>query len=283
MLAFKPIEEPFLKKLFKSGVFQFLLVVLLGVGVSFLVIKTDQQQQWFQKINRFASVGISSSKNVPTPAETTAAEALERNLAPPPISATLTNSENTFAATARTITTSQTAITSAVISVEMMEIETEYANSLIQQAQEANPLLMDSEIKAGILINSIVLSSQHFKKLKSENIAPIDGNYFLWTGLAGQNESENRGLNLKFQIEKSASAPIKLKFIFVKLHPNDPIQIPLETSLKKGEKLILIGNNLLSYLEFETDLANIPPFQIFKSPDFKSQRTTFALTVEVKD
>lgn len=269
MLAFKQAAVPLYKKLFKSGLFQFILVALLGVAITYVVIKSDQPQQWIQKINRFASVNI--SQNTPTSEDQQDQESFEE---PPP----LTSASETTPTSPTEMAAENTAFVAEtdthMADIKLIEIENEQLNALLQQAHSANSVIQDAEIKAFALpisnIHAVQTLNSSTVKLKLNS--PMQTKY----------GTDSRGFILSFTLSQATESYKTIKIQFNKIHPNDNLEVPLELNLQANEKLIISGNSLLSYFEFDTDLMNMSPFQIFKSTDFKNQKTTFAIIIELQ-
>lgn len=286
MLAFKPKEEPLLTRIVKSGLFQFLMVLLLGVGVTYFVVRTDQPQQWIQRINRFASVSPpiqnqGSAQNT----EAGLAEDTADLEAPPPTASTwaarsmvasasnLSVGSNTFApAASGTLGASNTAEVS--VSLSMAETEMEYLNSRMQRAFNASSIIQDSEIK--VFIDppepNALQKKQTSSAIKLQRNEEQAFNY-------GVN---NRGFTISMQFMGVTEGAYRFQIQFIKNHPNDDFRLPLDFSLRKGERLYIAGHALLHYFEVDLELFSITPFQILQSPDFKNQNTTFAITLELQ-
>lgn len=305
MIAFRPAKKPFVKTLIGNSLFQLITISMIGVSVAIYVNKTDQPQKWIQKINTFSSTRAQTQQTTTAPtldsSNSTEAQSTQDS--------SLSESENTEfkslssnEASTRTVsdtlnTVSQTEISNnskisqvtasvhATLSLKILELDNETTNLLIKQMLDNNKLLVDSDIKAGLVKDFDKITSQKSKNLKSENLNLIeDESYLLWLGNNAQDDAEKKGLLLSFDILKSADNPTNiLKFLLDKFHPNSPTRIPIITPFEKNQTLIVIGNSILSYFEFEPELSRIAPYQIFKSTDFKNQKTTFIISVEFKN
>lgn len=279
MLAFRRVEESGLKKILNSGFFQFCLVVLLGLLVSYAVVQSDKPQQWIQKINRFSSVGATSNaKAQALSEEAPPIQALTETdpsvvTAPPP-TAPATSETQAVATTSATVQVSAT----VSLEIEMIEIETEYLTALLRQAQVNNTMIVDGDVKAAALSSVSIYSSQHYKKLKSTRVTldgPTPSN-----NMAGLQRSENPlGLAYNFILRPTPDGQRVVSIAITKVHASDPFEFPIDFAVKQDISLLIAGNAFLTYFEMEPELANISPFQIFKSPDFRNQRTTFAIVL----
>ena len=293
MIAFKPKKEPILTQIAKSGLFQFMMVIALGVGVTWFVIRTDRPQQWIQKINRFASVapnpkgkteaGIAEDQTdieAPPPPQGTwamrsasstemAAAAMAADTATAPSAG---GADNTAAGT----NSAQTVSATARLRIQMVEIDHEYLNSIMNERfGDRTTLLGDitsyhssASIKLN-LANARVLKTDTltFGETKSNNVS------------AGNN---SRWIRMAINAQDLTISPKTFNAIYIKNHPNDAQQIPIDFSLGTGEQIYISGTGLLTYFDLETELANTPPFTIFKSPDYRNQKTTFAIIIELQ-
>ena len=293
MLAYKPKEEPVLTKIVKGGLFQFLMVVFLGVGVTYFVVRTDQPQKWIQKINRFASVSPNISPQALTEA---GVESAAQDFESPPAAVnnwaargmgagtsgtaaamaagvSSSSSENLEPSTQSSSTVS--APQNALTNIRMLEVDNEYLNAIVQQAHTTNNVLQDDEIKIFIVPKATTISAAQV--LNSGNMTIVRSQ----TNVMNFGTS-NRGFTLETTFSALADNAYSLGLRFNKSHPNNPLQLPVDFVLRPGEKLVVAGYPLLSYFEFENELANMTPFQIFKSLDYRNQKTTFAIVVELQ-
>lgn len=297
MLSFKPIDLPIHKKLVKSGLFQFMFVLILGTMIAYLVVNTNQPQQWVQRINRFKTLSIPNS----APVKTALAEASTENTddmtaaAPPPpppevvIEAASQQQLNNFANT----NTDRTQTTSAAIAskthaikvkIMMIEIDREFLNSLFQYAQNQNFLLTDSGIKAASIPDLMKKINIPFVTLKSTNDpAEIDQIFSQWSGNNSPNEQDTAGLQLDLKSQKKSKG---LLSVDIKLSRSSYQSLTtlfeFNFEAAKNSTLLINGRNLLSEFEFKNQLHSISPFNIFKSVDFKNEKTEFAILVEIQ-
>lgn len=293
MLAYKPKEEPVLTKIVKSGMFQFLMVVLLGIGVTYFVVRTDQPQQWIQKINRFASV----SPNPKAVTEAGIAEDQAEFEAPPPEANTwaarsasptgMTVATTTDGATPAapvpttdpsTANSMQTTSAPVKLRVQMGEIDINYLNNITSERRNGYVLGTNGNIVTFRAFPDFKFDSTHFKILKTDSM----------DFTTAKNQSVTAGNNIhwiRFTVSVlniDAAASKFFDAVFIKNHPSDPQQIPVDLTLIAGEKYIIYGSDLLAYFDTEASLTNTAPFTVFKSADYRNQKTTFAIIVELQ-
>ena len=298
MLAYKPKEDPFLIKIAKSGMFQFLMVVLLGIGVTTFVVRTDQPQQWIQKINRFASVSPNTSPQAkteagiaedqadfeaPPPQANTwaaraasptemAATAMSAEAAAPPTPALGGNTEGLAKGTSPTQTVSAT----AKLRIRMVEIDHEYLNSIMNERfgdrTAVGGDIISYHSSAGIQLNTTsarVLKTDVLNFGEAKTGAVSIGNSARW-------------IRISINAQDISISPKVFNALYIKNHPNDTQQIPINFSLGAGEQMYISGTGLLNYFDLETELANTAPFTIFKSADYRNQKTTFAIIIDLQ-
>jgi len=296
MLAFKPKEEPFFTKLFKSGLFQFLMVVLLGVGVTWFVIRSDRPQQWIQRINRFASVSPSSNSSLSTQSNTSpqsteagiAADAADFEAPPAQANAwsarIASATESAMSAEVGTTATAPVSLTriasgTAKLKIQMVEIDHDYLDTLTADRNGQNSNVSD-DIKSFRSYPDLIVNSSFFTVLKTDTIE-FNRDKKNLSVTAGNN---TRGFIFAFKVlDDLPDATFRFFEVdFTKNHPNDAQQVGFEMFIAAREKYIISGAGLISYFETESNLANVSPFQIFKSPAFTNQKTTFAIIIELQ-
>lgn len=293
MLSFKPIDLPIHKKLLKSGLFQFMFVLVLGTIIAYLVVNTNQPQQWVQRINRFKTLSVPNS----APVKTTLAESSENiedlavdTAAPAEVIIEAASQElvNSFATTntERSQATSAAASKTQAIKVKIMmiEIDREFLNNLFLYAQNQNFLLTDSGIKAASIPDLMKKINIPFVTLKSTNDpVEMDQIFSQWSGQNSPNEQDTAGLQLDLKSHRKSK---DLLNVDIKLSRSNyqSLTTLFEFNFEavKNSTLLVNGRNLLSEFEFKNQLHSVSPFNIFKSVDFKSEKTEFAILVEIQ-
>lgn len=295
MLAYKPKEQPILSKIFESGLFQFLMVVFLGVGVTYFVVRTDQPQQLIQRINRFASTSPIQNQRANT--EAGIAEDKGQFEAPPPEANTWgarSASGTEMAAMAAsagaaplstssaTATTSQTQLVSgtAKLRIRMVEADLDYLDNLTSEKTNGEVFTTNGNIKSFRSVPKLSINNSYLKVLKTD-VLEFNKDKKLLSILAG---TATRGIRMNFKVLDEMTGE-RFRFLdaqFVKMHASDNRQIPIELFLVLDEFTLIYGADLISYFEAENDLSNVAPFTIFKSADYRNQKTTFAIIIEVQ-
>ncbi len=293
MLSFKPANLPVHKKLLKSGLFQFLFVLVLGASVAHLVVNTNQPQQWVQRINRFKTLSVPNTTEAELTETSDQIEKIDDPLSSPPAEVVIeatsqqqvdgfanTNSERSQASASSTVAKTQT----IGIKILMIEIDREFLNNLFLYAQSQNFLLTDSGIKAASIPDLMKKINIPFVTLKSTNDkAEIEQIFSQWSGNNRSNEQDAAGLQLDVKSQKKTK---DLLSVDIKLSKSSyqSLTTLFEFNFEavKNSTLLVNGRNLLSEFEFKNQLHNVSPFNIFKSVDFKNEKTEFAILIEIQ-
>ncbi len=292
MLSFKPAHLPVHKKLLKSGLFQFMFVLVLGASVAHLVVNTNQPQQWVQRINRFKTLAVPNTTQVQMTETTNQAKKIDEPVSMPPaeviIEAASQQQVDSFATAS--LERSQSSPSSTVsktqtvgIKVLMIEIDREFLNNLFLYAQNQNFLLADSGIKAASIPDLMKKINIPFVTLKSTNDkVEIEQIFSQWSGNNRSSEQDAAGLQLDVKSQKKTK---DLLSVDIKLsrssYQSQTILFEFNFEAVKNSTLLVNGRNLLSEFEFKNQLHNVSPFNIFKSVDFKNEKTEFAILIEI--
>lgn len=293
MLSFKPIDLPFHKKLLKSGLFQFFFILALGAAIAHLVVNTNQPQQWVQRINRFKTLSVPNPEPVKTMTTNESSESIEdlTTVTPKEVVVEVASQQqlNNFASAStepRIQTSSATAAKTQAIRVKilMIEIDREFLNNLFQYAQNQNYLLTDSGIKAASIPELMRKINIPFVTLKSTNDkTEIEQIFSQWSGNNQSNEQEAAGLQLDLKSQKKSKDLLNVDIKLSKSsYQAQTTLFEFSFDAVKNSTLLINGRNLLSDFEFRNQLHNISPFNIFKSVDFKNEKTEFAILIEIQ-
>ena len=166
----------------------------------------------------------------------------------------------------------------------MIEIDREFLNNLFLYAQNQNFLLTDSGIKAASIPDLMKKINIPFVTLKSTNDpVEMDQIFSQWSGQNSPNEQDTAGLQLDLKSHRKSK---DLLNVDIKLSRSNyqSLTTLFEFNFEavKNSTLLVNGRNLLSEFEFKNQLHSVSPFNIFKSVDFKSEKTEFAILVEIQ-
>lgn len=305
MLSFKPIDLPFHKKLLKSGLFQFFFVLVLGAVIAYLVVNTNQPQQWVQRINRFKTLSVPNSSPTKTAIVNESTDNTQNLAAAAPTEVMIesasqqqvdqfanTNIDRSRAIQPTTTTTAAASKTKVLkVKIMMIEIDREFLNNLFQLAQNQNMLLVDSAVKAASIPDLLKKINIPYVTLKNiNNQIDIDKIFTLWSGSSRSTEQDTLGLQIDIktlqvdinpQSETSDVVTTAIK-ISKSSYQNLTTAFELNYVLVKNSTLLISGRSLLSDFEFKNQLHNTPPFNVYKSIDFKNEKTEFAILIEIQ-
>ena len=291
MLAYKPVETPTHEKVLRSGVFQFFIVIILGLVVSYAVVQTDGSQQWIQKINRFA--GFKSMKNKKANLQEHSESSFKQNelqpqtvATPPPAAPVTPPTQNTTNTPVKSDL--KQAPAAAVqpqsdqfkINITMYEINRETIEDILRKAQD---LHSEGEVRIATLISNKDASNQFGQVLKSESLTiDKDQSKYVWVGSKTLSDPESMGFNFGFLSKRSADKSIVIDGILAKKHVNDNMKLSFKIPTEANAVTLIVGKAMMSYFEFDTELHQMPPFTIFNSDDFKNENSTFLIVIEAQ-
>jgi len=289
MLAYKPTETPKHIKVFRSGIFQFFIILILGLTVSYAVVQTDSEQQWIQKINRFA--GFKNSKTTTNPRHETvesssnstgAVKALSQEPPPSTTQSTFTTSQTTTQNTKNAnLAPSAQNENQMHINIQMIEINREQYEDLIHKASDQRS---EGDLKTALISNFKNLKNIEMNTLRTEKLTlePNQSKY-LWIGNKSSQDAESMGLNIGFLVKQDSNKIIHVDGFLGKKHVNDNLKLNFKLPKEKSESLIIAGKSILNYFEFESELHDIPPYQIFKSENYKNENSIFMIVIDINN
>lgn len=290
MLAYKPVETPTHEKVLRSGVFQFFIVVILGLVVSYAVIQTDGSQQWIQKINRFT--GFKSLKSKKTNIQERSESSFKQNelqqpqtVATPPATTPIAQQTSQLTAAAKpeskpATDTAQPQSDQTKITITMYETSREAIEDILRKTQD---LHTDGEVRIATLLAIKEVSSQLGQELKHESLTiEKDQSKYVWVGSKTLNDPESMGFNFGFLSKRAPDKSMIIDGILAKKHVNDNMKLSFKIPLEANSATLIVGKAMMSYFEFDTELHKTPPFTIFNSDDFKNENSTFLIVIEAQ-
>lgn len=305
MLSFKPKEPSSLAKIFRSGVFQVIMLVIFAVGAGTFIIKERQEQRWVQRISRTQGV----SKNigtVPPPSQTAQTEQASTPEKETKSEVSLANLENQSIEvpndeTAQVATTKAAATTNAANSKNVKSTASENAadtssvniklNYIEIPIDTLNRWESDSarlglyqnlgEYSAGILTDFRKRSDLNFLSLKNSErkLGPGQSDTNL-SGTMSEDGGRLIGLATKIDVRSLENSTIHGSITVTRTAKQARENYPAEFDLPKGAVFFLIGSIKRQQFVPEMNQLTMPPFQILRSPDFRSQKSEFVIVVE---
>ncbi|MGZ3726598.1 MAG: hypothetical protein ACXWQQ_12395 [Pseudobdellovibrio sp.] len=301
MQSYKPKEAPFFQRLFGNVIFQVivLLVVIGFVGQHFL--RNNSQQKFAQRMMRAQGITRSESSthnDNETPEEIEKdkrlAAAREAQVSVGSVQSPDTNSfdsANTNGAngTPGNAGVSSTAARNAgdnpaalTLKLSFIEVSTEVLGRWIQDSSNSGLYQSLPEYSVGILPD-FRKRNDTFTNLKSSDVKILVGSSN--TTLAGPLSDDGThiiGLSVAIDLRSAENETLLGNITVTKQSSSrQPPEIyPSEFNLVKGSAFFLVGS--LKVENFLQDRAKMPmpPFQVFKSPDFMTRKTEFVIILE---
>lgn len=306
MQAFKPKQEPALKKFFQSTGTHVFILLAAAVFVGQYVIRSDEPQRWVQKMTRFQSVSAVKSKPADeseqgpqvSSSQTRANSALE-NSSDEQLSGIQNKELSVNAATEEPIQASANSqpvsmkmattsngevvgdISSPTFRITYAEVPTEVINRWVLDSSNAGLYQTLQDYSAGILADfrkkmdaSVRVLKVSEKKL---NLGQSDTNF---SGTLSEEGGQMIGLAASIEYKSNENGIIHGTLMINRSQRQTRENFPAEFDLPKGSVFFMQGVLRIQSFGNERASLNMPPFQILKSPDFMTHKTEFVIIVE---
>lgn len=305
MLAFKPQEPSSLSKLFSSGTFQIILLIVFAVGAGTFIVKERGEQRWVQKVARSQGVtrntdissNASSEMNPSSSNESTNSQndislsnlenqSIEignssQNLPNNTASAAPPSPTQTLKVTKASVSTAATDLNSANIKLSYIEIPTEILNRWEADSSRLGLFQNLGEYSAGILTEFRKRTDLNFQTLKNfeRKLSPGQSDTSL-SGTMSDDGTRMVGLATKIDLRSIDNGAIHGTITVTRTAKQSRENYPAEFDLPKGAVFFLIGSIKRQQFAAEMNQLTMPPFQILHSNDFRMQKTEFVIVVE---
>lgn len=303
MDSYKPKSVPLTTRIRQSTKTHIILLLVTTVFVGQYVIRSEEPQRWVQKITR--SQGVTSSKakfsddsNYPSGVTQSASEVSEessirgastenldslRNRELQVVSQTERPIEvgNSANGGATDSTTGKTETTETTFRIIYAEVPSTLVAKWIADSSSSGLYQNLNEYSAGIIADfrRQIDSSMRILKASEKKLSPTqsDTNF---SGTVGEESGEIIGIatNLEFRSQQNGS--VHGGIMVNRTQKNGRENFPAEFDLPRGAALFLLGAIKLNSFPVEREQLNMPPFQIFKSPDFLARKTEFVIILE---
>ncbi|MBC7743198.1 MAG: hypothetical protein H7061_13445 [Bdellovibrionaceae bacterium] len=297
MQAFKPKEQPFLKKLLQSGLFQIVLLVLTAILIGQYIIRNDRTPLWSNKITRTngasrvaAPPPISNSPNSATIINGNSTGSLSQDLSPAKKSdlADLKNqeiavpkSESALIAAGTNRVASANAPSanenvSTTFKITYAEIKREVLAQLINESESQGLFQNLQDYSAGIIsdfrshsnLNMTVLHSDQKRIQLGQRAASF----------ASASGDRSASLNTVIELRGNDNGTVRGRIAIERLLSQNSGRFPAEFDLPRGAAFLMVG--VLKPMQMSEKVINTPPFQVYKSHDFMTQKTEFVIIIE---
>lgn len=303
MQAFKPKSVPLTKKFFQSTTTHVALLLIGTVFVGQYVIRSEEPQRWVQKITRSQGVTKSKSKfddssvNDSGVAESAseASQKNQQNWNPQAQLESLRNKEIAVNANVeQPIQTGSSASTEAnaagnpetiepTFRVLYAEVPIATMNRWVSDSSNAGLYQNLQDYSAGIVPEFRKKMDSTVRVLKSaeKKLAPgqSDTNF---SGTVGEESGQIIGIATNIEFRNQENGVVHGSIMVNRTQRQGRENFPAEFDLPRGAALVLMGTIKSNSFAAEREQLSMPPFQIFKSPDFAARKTEFVIILEAE-
>lgn len=298
MQSFKPKEVPLLNKILGNAGLQIALLFIAAVFVGQYIFHSQEPQRWVQKITHFKGFNKStkadgSSRNksddfdseAETETETSSSRAAKaeafrsrefsaKSSADSAIAAASSSQQNGGTNGAQDLSSVNFKITYGEITAEMLaKWVTDSSNlGLYQNLQEYSAGIIYDFKKRGETLQQTLKTAD-----LRLNLGATNSNL---SGIMSEDGSQMMGLVAAVEYKANDNEVVQGTISITKSGPRGNEVYPAEFALPKGAVFFMIGTVKPSVSASERAKLDMPPFQIFKSPDFMTRKTEFVIILE---
>jgi hypothetical protein len=303
MHAFKPRQKSTFKKLTENVGIQIVILLVFGVGAgSFLIRKssetgTNQQSEKYSSRSKGAirttsiskSAGLSPNandadnslqnlKNKEITIDSNSASSLAATQAafPPPHQAEGSESKSVDAKDGSADSTS-----GVLFKMTYAEVSREVLQKWIADSSQLGLYQNLQSYSAGILpdFNKRADKVSQYLKTSEKKLMSGQSDSSL-SGTVSDDGSQMIGLSVNYDIKLIEAGAVHGSITVLKLNRQSRESYPAEFDLPKGAVFFMVDTLTPQSFLTEKRNLNMSPFQIFKSPDFMSQKTKFVILLE---
>ena len=308
MLSFKPKEKSALQKLAENLTVQIIVLLLIGVGAGSYLIRKSPTSDWSQKSERtyLQQNKIAKATNTDSTAESNSAGTADANLPALENKEITINSEasESLVATqpssgslAKTVPAHQADPSAATKNNDSKEIAADQSvlTFRLTYAEVSNDVLQkwiaDSS-QAGLFQNlqsySVGIITDYTKRNdkivqflktaeKKLNLGQSETNL---SGSMSDDGSQMIGLSVIYDFKSVESGSAHGNITVSRMNRQIRESYPSEFDLPKGAALFIVDTLTSQNFLTEKRSLNMAPFQVFKSPDFMTQKSKFVILLE---
>jgi len=308
MQSYKPKSVPLLTKVFQSTTTHVILLLVGALFVGQYVIRSEEPQRWVQKITR--SQGITKSKakfNDTTTDGSGVAESASEAENHTDQLASLRNKElavnanveqpiqvgasasGAFEGSVATSTGSAAAsareanVTEPTFRILYAEVATATVNRWISESSNAGLYQNLQEYSAGLISDFRKKMDTTVRVLKTaeKKLAPGQGDTN-FSGTVGDESGQIIGIASNIEFRSQENGSVHGTIVVNRTQRQGRENFPAEFDLPKGSAFFMLGAVRPNSFVAEREQLNMPPFQIFKSPDFAARKTEFVIILEAE-
>ncbi len=293
MDSFKPKAIPVVQQLIQSTKTHVFLLLAAALFAGQYIIRSEEPQRWVQKITH--SQGVSPSKSKYAQSETQNGSARDEQDPKDADSgqqqlSSLRNREITVTAAVEqpiqvgsgTTTPETTADSnSPLFRITYAEVPTETVAKWVNESSGAGLYQNLQEYSAGILneFRKKMDSNVHVLKVseKKLQVGQADTNF---SGAIADDSGQMIGLATSIEFKSFENATVHGSVMVNRNHRQLRDHFPAEFDLPRHAAFFMLGALRIGSFQNERAQLNMPPFQIFKSPEFMTRKTEFVIIVE---
>lgn len=303
MQAYKPKSVPLMKKIFQSTQTHVLLLLAAAAFIGQYVIRSEEPQRWVQKITRSQSTqGVTKTKSKfdaaeePTAIAPSSDESLQnegRSEPPREQLGSLRNKEISVnanveqpiqAGTSRLSETNAAAVAETgepLFRILYAEVPVAVVNKWINESSSAGLYQNLQDYSAGIIMDFRKKMDPNIHILKtSEKKLGLGQSDASLSGMVGDDSGQVIGLVANLEFRSHENGNIHGSITINRNQKQNRESFPAEFDLSKGAAFFMLGTLKTNSFQIEREQLNMPPFQIFKSPDFAARKTEFVIILE---
>ncbi len=296
MESFKPKAVPVFQRLFQSTQTHVILLLIAALFAGQYIIRSEEPQRWVQKMTR--SQGASQTKAKfdqaaalgATNSSSEASDSQNQNVKGEQLDS-LRNKELTVNATVeQPIQTGNSAgqelsrdagLTNPTFRIIYAEIPTDVIVKWINESSNAGLYQNLQEYSAGILTDfrKKMDASVNVLKIAEKKMLPgqSETNF---SGTIGNESGQMIGIATVIDFKSHENGVVHGTVIVSRNQRPLRDSFPAEFDLPKNAAFFMLGTIRSVSFQNERSQLNMPPFQIFKSPEFMTRKSEFVIIVE---
>ncbi|MFZ3228631.1 MAG: zinc ribbon domain-containing protein [Pseudobdellovibrio sp.] len=305
MHSFQPIQKSFISKLISNVALQVILLLVVAVVAGSYLMQGNPKSNFGQKTDR--SVISKNAKAIPARLDTSeksiatnenlpgltnkeisiATNADESLIATQPAPSSLQKANNppspttvANAAAAKNLEPTQDSNT-VLFKLTYAEVSTEILQRWITESSNAGLFQNLQDYSAGIVSDFSKYHDKYLQTLStSEKKLSVGLPETYLTGGMSEDRSQMIGLSVTYEIKSIDGNSVHGTISVSKLSRQNRETFPAEFDLPKGSAFFMTDAITRQSFVGENQTLTMPPFQIFKSPNFISQKSKFIIILE---
>lgn len=191
------------------------------------------------------------------------------------------NLAHTSAAKVATAAEPTADITAPIFHVTFLEMQNDTVNRWIADSSSLGLYQNVSDFSVGVLPDYKKRSDLSFQVLKifDKKIA-LGKTETELSGRLTEDGSQTMGLTTSIDYKSHENGTIHGSLMITRNHRQGRESFPIDFELQKGAAFYIVGVLTKNHFQNERNFLTTPPFQIYKSADFLTQKTEFVIVIE---